>query len=438
LWHHAEVVAVPPKALAVLWQLASRAGQVVRKDVLLDTVWAETAVSEGTLTTCLGLLRRALGEDARQPRYIATVHRVGYRFVAPVTHMGPATSLGPPPAPRAPAPPLIVGRAAELAQLHAWRAQARQGGRQTVFVTGEAGMGKTALVDAFLAEVAAAQTAWIGRGQCVDHYGAGEAYLPLLDALGHLGRGAAGARLVACLRQYAPTWLGQLSAVVGEEGREAFWPHGPGVTPQRRLRELAEALEAFTAGPPLILVLEDLHWSDASTVEALAWLARRREAARLLVLGTYRPVELILRSHPLKAGKQELQLHGHCAEIPLGYLPVTAVQAYLAQREPAEAATAAWAAWVHRRTEGHPLFMVHVVEELARGGRLTVAPASEAAGRDAAVPAGLQQLIELQLGQLDAEAQQVLEVASVAGAEFAEASVAAGLPLTARRHRGEL
>src|SRR5262245_27279177 len=197
------------------------------------------------------------------------------------------------------------------------------------------------------------------------------------------------------------------------------------------LRELAEALEAFTAEHPLLLVLEDLHWSDASTVAALALLARRQEAARLLVLGTYRPVELILRQHPLKAGKQELQLHGHCAELPLGSLPEAAVQAYLAQRGPAEAPTAAWAAWVHQRTEGHPLFMVHVVEELARGGRQAIAAATAAVGQGAAVevPAGLQQLIELQLGQLDIEVQQVLEVASVGGVEFAEASVAAGLPL---------
>ena len=152
------------------------------------------------------------------------------------------------------------------------------------------------------------------------------------------------------------------------------------MTPQRMLRELAEALEAFTAEHPLIIVLEDLHWSDASTVEALVWLARRRDAARLLVLGTYRPVELILRQHPLKAGKQELQLYGHCVDVALGYLPVAAVQAYLAQRGPAAAATAAWAAWVHRRTEGQPLFVVHVVEELARGARWLAAPAPEAAG----------------------------------------------------------
>jgi predicted ATPase len=425
------MVAVPPKALAVLWQLASQAGQVLSKAMLLDTVWAETAVSEGTLTNCLSLLRQVLGEDARQPRFIATVHRLGYRFVAPVTPADAPPALAPLPVASAPSPPppLLVGRAAECAQLHARFAQAQQGQRQLVFVTGEAGMGKTTLVDAFVAEVTAAQTAWIGRGQCIDHYGAGEAYMPLLDALGRLGRGPQGAQLVACLHQYASSWLGPLATVVGEGVRGTGGVPGPGATPQRMLRELAEALDAFTAEHPLILVLEDLHWSDASTVEALGWLARRRDTARLLVIGTYRPVELILRQHPLKVGKQELQLQGHCAEVPLGYLPVAAVQAYLAQRGPAEAATAAWAAWVHRRTEGQPLFMVHVVEEVTRRGRWPAAPAPEAAESvgAGAVPAGLQQLIELQLGQLDAAAQQVLEVASVVGAEFTEASVAAGL-----------
>ena len=176
-----------------------------------------------------------------------------------------------------------------------------------------------------------------------------------------------------------------------------------------------------------------MHWSDASTVEALVWLARRRDTARLLVLGTYRPVELILRQHPLKAGKQELQLYGHCANVPFGVSaggggapPSGAAQAQ------AEAATAEWAAWVHRRTEGQPFFMVHVVEELARqgtGGSRRPTPRRLGAVRPrwcrSRGPAG--QLIELQLGQLDTAAQQVLEVASVVGAEFAEASVAAGL-----------
>jgi AAA ATPase domain len=339
-------------------------------------------VSEGVLTACMRTLRQALGEDAQQPRYIVTVHRLGYRFVAPVTAGAPVTPPGTPPSPPA-SPPLVVGRAAELAQLHTWFAQARQGGRQMVFVTGEAGMGKTTLVDAFLADVAAAQTAWIGRGQCIEHFGAGEAYLPLLEVLGRLGRGPDGERLVACLRQYAPTWLVQLPALVGEAERAALRQQGQGVTPQRMLRELAEALEALTAEQPLIVVLEDVPWSDASTVEALALLARRRDAARLMVIGTYRPVELIVRAHPLKALKQELALHRHCAEVPLGYLNRAAVQAYLAQRGPPEVEAAELAAWVQRRTEGHPLFMVHVVEELAHRGWLTAEAATEAAGQQA-------------------------------------------------------
>jgi DNA-binding winged helix-turn-helix (wHTH) protein len=313
---------LPPKALAVLWQLATQAGQVVTKEALLDAVWAGTLVSEGVLTTCLRILRQALGEDAQQPRYIATVHRLGYRFVAPVT-----TGDAPPPEPpsahppltpvRVPTPPLLVGRAVEVAQLHTCLAQAQQGVRQIVFVTGEVGVGKTTVVEAVVQQWAAAEALWLGRGQCIEQYGAGEAYLPLLEALGRLGRESGGMRLVACLRQYAPTWLAHLPALGRLDELAAEPPAMPGATPARMLRELAEALEALAAERPMVLVLEDLHWSDPSTVEALALLARRQDAARLLVLGTYRPVDLLLHDHPLKRAKQELAAHGLCVELPL-------------------------------------------------------------------------------------------------------------------------
>jgi hypothetical protein len=87
------------------------------------------------------------------------------------------------------------------------------------------------------------------------------------------------------------------------------------------LCELAEAVEGVTAWSPLLLVLEDLHWSDVSTVDWLAYQARRREGARLLVVGTYRPVEAIVRTHPVRAVIQEFLLHGQCADLALGYLP---------------------------------------------------------------------------------------------------------------------
>ncbi len=343
----------------MLWLLVSQAGQVVTKEALLQTVWPETVASEGVLTACMGTLRHALGDQARQPRYIATVHRLGYRFVAAVPTAPPVASALPPPAlshPTLPAAP--VGRAAEIAQLHTWFATALRGRRQTVFITGEAGIGKTTVVDAFLHQIDPTVALWMGRGQCIEHYGRGEAYLPLLEALGRLGRAPGGERLVACLQQYAPTWLAQLPALHRAAAGEAGQRPGSGTTRQRMLRELAEALEALSLERPVILVLEDLHWSDVSTVEALALLARRREAARLLVLGTYRPVELIVHQHPLKTLKQELVAHGQGVELPLGYLPREAVEVYMAQSTTAPTPHAATVAWVYQRTAGHPLFMV--------------------------------------------------------------------------------
>ena len=86
-------------------------------------------------------------------------------------------------------PALIVGREVELEQLQRWWIQALEGDRQVVFITGEAGIGKTTVVDTFVAQLPATATLWVGRGQCIEQYGVGEAYLPLLEALGRLCRG---------------------------------------------------------------------------------------------------------------------------------------------------------------------------------------------------------------------------------------------------------
>ena len=199
-------------------------------------------------------------------------------------------------------------------------------------LVGEPGIGKTALVETFVAQVRATADVWVGHGQCMDHYGAGEAYLPVLEALGRLGRGPAGAPLVAVLWQYAPSWLVHLPALLASEDRERLAHTTSGVTPARMLRELAEALEVLTAIRPLVLVLEDLHWSDRATVEWLAYMVRRRDPARLLILGTYRPVDVLVHAHPLHAIAAELRHHPQYAELVLDYLSAAAVTLYLRQR----------------------------------------------------------------------------------------------------------
>ena len=444
LWQQGQVVPVQPKLLAVLWTLASQAGQVVAKDVLLEQVWPETVVSEGVLTACIRRLRRVLGEDAQQPQYIVTVHRVGYRFVAPVSGgevtPRPGDAAGPGGSPASPLPlaPSSGRWASGRAGAAAHRVDPGPARGPPAVLRHRGGRDRQNHPGGDLSGPAGAHPAVLDRARPVHRtLRGGGSVFAAARCPGAPGPGAGWRAAGACLRQTAPTWLAQLPTLWGPADRVALPPTLQSTTRTRMLRELVDALEQLTAVQPLVLVLEDLHWSDASTVEVLALLARRREPARLLVLGTYRPVEVIVHEHPLKAVKQELVAHGQAVEVPLGYLALEAVAAYLAQRDDLTAvAPADVAAVVYRRTEGHPLFMVQLVDALAQQGPLPgAAPGSADSGGGGralalAVPPGLRELLEAQLGRLGADEQQVLEVGSVAGAEFAVASVAAGLQMT--------
>ena len=451
LWHGTDTVALKPKTFAVLQYLVAHAGQLVTKAALLDAVWPETAVSDGVLKVCIAELRKALGDRVQTPQFIATAHRRGYRFVAPVTGIDallerPAT----PPNTVPPAPsradafipnslPLpvrlsvtLVERDEVLAHLHTAWTQARQGQRQFVFITGEAGIGKTAVVEAFMTQVAIDPTVWLAQGQCVEQYGTGEAYLPILEALGQLCRPPQGERLVALLRQQAPTWLGQMPWLLTPEDRDRLHDELHGTTRARMLRELATVLDTLTAATPLVLVLEDLHWSDYATLDLLAFLARRHTPAQLLVLGTYRPVEMIMQEHPLRTVVYELQRQGYGREIALESLSAGAVATYLTARFPAHQFPDGLAVWLQRHTDGMPLFLVTLVASWVARGILTAQEnrwrlTAELAHLETEVPEGLRPLLEQQIARLAPAARRVVEVASLAGVEFAAPTVAAGL-----------
>lgn len=405
--------------------------------MLLAAVWPEVAVSDTLPATCVAELRRILGDDARNPRFIETVHRRGYRFIAPVTNQtvarARAEASGESNGPR----PIIVGREEELEQLRRWYSRVLEGRRQVVFVTGEAGIGKSTFVQAFVESVANASTVSIGRGQCVEQYGAGEAYMPVLEALSRLSREPLAERLIDILHKFAPTWLAQMPELLTSEERSRLQGETQGVTQQRMLREMTQALEALAAESPLLLLIEDLHWSDVSTLGLISAIARRSERARLLFIGTYRPAEIIAKDHPLWTMKQELQLHHYCQELGLKLLHGRNVADYLARRLSRELSPrfGMLAPVVHARTDGNPLFMVNMVDYLLDGAGLLVrskevsevewAEALRAHHLDALQ--GISQMIERNVERLKSEEQEVLRAASVAGAEFSAASVAAAL-----------
>jgi DNA-binding winged helix-turn-helix (wHTH) protein/predicted ATPase len=439
LWRDRQAIPLRPKPFAVLKYLVDRAGQLVIKQELLDAVWPDTFVTDAVLKDCIRQLRDALDDDAAAPRYIATAHRRGYRFIAPISPVGIAAAappIAPASFPIASKTPRVLGREDSHRVLRECLARASRGERQIVFVTGEPGIGKTALVESFLEQTTATATAThrvlATRGQCFEQYGAGEAYLPVLDALTRLCRTAGGSRAIALLRQHAPTWLAQMPSLVPAPERESLQQEILGATRERMLREIAEALDALASETPLVLVLEDLHWSDYSTLDVLSYVARRRDPARLLVVGTYRPVDVIIANHPLTGVKRELQVHGLCRELPLAYLGEPIVAEYLALRFPAHDFPAFLARVIHRRTEGNPLFMHNLVSYLQdeqmiveRDGHWQLSGSLEDVER--AVPANIRQLIDKQIDRLEPDQQRVLAGASVVGMECSTIAIAAGL-----------
>jgi tetratricopeptide (TPR) repeat protein len=316
------------------------------------------------------------------------------------------------------ATPKMVGRATELTQLNHWFEQTRSGTRRVIFVSGEPGIGKTTLTRAFADSLASDRAIRIGRGQCVDQYGAGEPYLPILEALTRLCREPGGEKLVEILHRIAPAWLAQMPSLVTTEDRARLQGLAHVTTQQRMLREMAEALEVIAAKTPLVLYLEDLHWSDPSTLDLIATVARRSEPARLMILGTYRPVETLAGKHPLRTMKEELELHRHAIELRLPLLSEADVAAFLAEKF--GDGTENIAPVVYARTEGNPLFMVNVIEYLVDQGSLADAQKIEA-------PRNIRQMIERNLQRLSPDEQRILEAASVAGVEFSAAAIAAAL-----------
>lgn len=322
----------------------------------------------------------------------------------------------------------VVGRAAEAAVLEERCARAAAGERGLVVVSGEAGAGKTTLVEAFLAGPAL-DGALVGRGQCVEQHGASEPYMPVLEVLEDLCRGPGGEGALDLLAARAPTWLVQLPWLVGADDLGALRDRVVGATPHRMLREALEALRELAADRTVVLVVEDLHWADPSSLDLLVALARRREAARLLVVATLRSGDAATRDHPSHAAVAELAPRGLAVEVALPALGGDDVAEYLAARLPGAALPAGVAAGLRERTAGNPLFLEKAVDAwieqgtvVAEGDRWRVVADAAELGR--AVPSSVRQLIRLRLHSIPAGDRALLDAGAVAAPEFAAALVA--------------
>src|ERR1700679_1501835 len=310
LWDEEARVALTPKAFDVLRYLVEHAGRLVTQDELLQALWLDTYVNPEVLKKYILEIRRALGDRPDKPTFIETRRKRGYQFVASIIDEDTVGRLPAGETKR------IVGRERELVELGTYLTKAKGNERQIVFVTGEPGIGKTTLVDEFQRQAQMdAPSSRIARGQCVEGYGGKEPYYPMLEAVRQLCGPFGEDSVVQILSAQAPTWLVQFPALVKREQRELLQREILGATRERMLREICEGLETIASERPLLLVLEDMHWVDHFTVDLISALARRRQAAKLMLIGTFRPVDLALADHPLRALKRDLLIHRLCHEI---------------------------------------------------------------------------------------------------------------------------
>jgi predicted ATPase len=436
-----------PKPFAVLRYLVENPSRLITHDELLDALWPETYVQPQVLRTYMLDLRKVLGDDAGQPRFIQTLPKRGYRFVAQVTERGSAAPnanqrAGPQEEARS---ATIIGREDELKCLQGQLQLLESGQRRVVFVTGEAGIGKTALVDAFCKQLEPSNGLRVARGQCVQGVGGKEEYYPVTEALCQLCASPDGESACRVLERMAPGWLGT--------GRD----HGAGassgprpVAQDRTLGDLCGALEELSIETPLILIFEDLHWADDSTLHLISALARRRAQAKLLVIATYCPRTGAIRlgEDPLKGLKEDLLMRRLCVELSLQPLKKAAARALIgrelgiAKELGQEALPPGLTDFVYQRSEGNPLFVIALVEHLVGQGVLVHAcgdskgPTGLAGAweqrapfpeMEAALPEQLARMVELEIERLSEDEQRMLEAASLMSFAFPAWAVAAAL-----------
>jgi predicted ATPase len=324
-----------------------------------------------------------------------------------------------------------VGRDLELGQFRAAFATAVAGSGSMVTLSGDAGMGKTTLVEDFLSEIQP-RTTWIACGRCSERLAKTDAFVPIFECLDELTRGESGEDAVRLMRTEAPVWLAQIASSGNSTAISAR--ETGGVSHERMRREFAHFFEALSRIRPVIIFLDDVHWADASSCDLVAYLSSRMRGHRILVVATYRPSELMRASHPFLPIRIALERRGECRDIPLQFLTLDDAEHYLQLNFPGHNFPPEFAGLVQERTEGHPLFMTDLVHFFRDKRVVTEHDGHWIVNEDLdqirkMIPGGSESIIRLQIEQYSEIDRRILQCAAVQGVQFDSAVVSMALSL---------
>jgi len=388
---------ITPTVFRILVLLLEHAGQVVTKEQLVKQIWPDSFVEEGNLNRNVSTLRKALGEKPADHRYIETVPKLGYRFSAPVRtlpYRGPCSGMRRQPSVNVDG---VVGRDNERQQLRRAFDLARDGQGSVVGIAGDVGLGKTALVDAFLQDlVQDGKPFQLARSRCSESLTEQEPFMPWIEGLSGLDES-----LRQIMKTTAPNWYREVAHT------------GAGVS-RKMKRELLDFCKEASVADPLVVVIDDFQWSDHGSVDLFAFLATRLESSRTMVIVCYRMEEMKIKNHPFVQIRTDLLSRGACKEIRLALLDRQNMNQYLALKQPNRTFTAEDAAFLHARTEGNPLFLRETLRHPDTPGET------------------VESIIRVKLDRLDDTHRQLLVTASVQGREFDSAVLASSMHMSSQ------
>ena len=314
-----------------------------------------------------------------------------------------------------------VGRDETIATLRQALSSVDGGRGVLLCVTGEGGIGKTTVVEAFLDEVSSeSRPRRIARGRCSERLAGTEAYLPFLESLESLFHDDGENSPSHLMRQVAPSWYFHLKPASTEES-----PPRRANSPERMKRELSTFLESLSEHESLLLLLEDLHWADVSTVDLLAHLADRFDRMRVMIVVTYRPEEMRLAKHPFLEVRSDLKARGACREIELPFLSESDIEDYLSRVFTGHRFPPELKALIYAKTEGSPLFMADLLGYL-RDQRVIAEDEDDGVWHlteslpeiEHELPESVSGMIERKIDRLSDAERRLMLAASVQGAEF--------------------
>ncbi|GAK58966.1 hypothetical protein B2_20216 [Candidatus Vecturithrix granuli] len=352
----------------------------------------------------------------------------------------------------------FIGREQDLTALHGYLQDALHGKGKVVFIIGEAGIGKTRLIEEFKAQHLDAHNAAMqsqktskvevspdirfAEAKCNELAGKGEPYAPFFEIIAQFvtdDKAFGSSKLAEIVREVGSDWF-ELVPVIGKAlsliSKTFFkWRKTDDVQQladrqvqkDKLVQEFSHILKRMSDEHPLVLFLDDLHWADDSSISLLFHVARHLQEQRILILGTYRPTDIEAargdKAHPLKDVVYELHRYDLCATVKLGYLTQAQVQdfldAYLGRHE----LDAAFATYLHDLTEGNPLFVTEYVKLLQEIGKLAQTDGAwrlqgNITDHDMPIPTSVEKVIEKRVERLKEELQKTLKYASVNGEQF--------------------